>query len=531
MMKKIIIIFVWLLTTSGLQAQGLYNNGSRIVIRPGAILYISGTGGNIRNETNVTNGTIDLSGTIKLEGNYTNNVAASDMLNVVAVGSEVVFSGTNPQTLGGTTTASFTFDKLTINNSAGVTLSKNALVNGAMTFTSGLFIPGINNLTFGTLGTVAGTPSSTAMIVASGTGQVRKIQAAPGSFTFPIGSNTSSAKYSPVTLNFTSGTFAAGAYSAVNVVNSAWIDPLITGSYLNRYWNVSQSGITAFSCNAMFQYVPADVIGTESNIRLVQMVPPTLYLTFDPANTTLHQLTATGMTSFGVIAGNQGFLEASMNLMLEGPFIPSTNKMDTTLRHLSLLPLLQPYNTAPWNYAGPESVTSIPQGVVDWVLLELRQAATPAAATTSFSRRAAFLKFDGTLVELDGTSPIRCYNGVVTSGNNLYPVIRHRNHLAIMANNPATAAGGIYSYNYTTGIAQIYPASGIGIKLLNTGIYGMMAGDADGSGYIDNSDFLIWYNNAGGATYNSADFSMSGYVDNSDFLIWSLNGGATSQVP
>lgn len=336
-----------------------------------------------------------------------------------------------------------------------------------------------------------------------------------------------------MTLNFTTGTFAAGAYSAVNVVNSAWIDPLITGSYLNRYWNISQSGITAFSCNAMFQYVPADVIGTEANIRCVLMAPPSLYLTFDPANTTLHQLTASGLTSFGVFDGNQGFLSASMNLMLEGPFITSTNKMDTTLRHLSLVPLLQPYNTAPWNYTGPESVTSLPQGVVDWVLLELRQAPTPAAAlsTTSFSRRAAFLKYDGTLVELDGISPIRCYNGVVTTGNNLYPVIRHRNHLAIMSNNPVTATAGLYSYNFTTGIGQAYPGTGTGFKLLNTGIYGLMAGDADGSGYIDNSDFLLWYNNAGGATYNSADFTMSGYIDNSDFLLWSQNGGATSQVP
>ena len=47
---------------------------------------------------------------------------------------------------------------------------------------------------------------------------------------------------------------------------------------------------------------------------------------------------------------------------------------------LPVIPLTQPYNGAPWNYTGTESVATIPAGVVDWVLPELREAATPAQA-------------------------------------------------------------------------------------------------------------------------------------------------------
>ena len=70
MKKKLFTIFI-LLFSSGIFAQGVYNNGGKIVIGTGVYLCISGTGGNYRNETNVTNGSIDLSGTLNIGGNYT----------------------------------------------------------------------------------------------------------------------------------------------------------------------------------------------------------------------------------------------------------------------------------------------------------------------------------------------------------------------------------------------------------------------------------------------------------------------------
>ena len=66
-----------------------------------------------------------------------------------------------------------------------------------------------------------------------------------------------------------------------------------------------------------------------------------------------------------------------LKVFLEGPF--NGISMDTELNVHNLLPLTQPYNVAPWNYAGTEQVGSIPNPeIVDWVLVELRE--TPGGA-------------------------------------------------------------------------------------------------------------------------------------------------------
>ncbi len=62
-----------------------------------------------------------------------------------------------------------------------------------------------------------------------------------------------------------------------------------------------------------------------------------------------------------------------LTVFLEGPFNTSSFEMNTTLNQGALIPLNQPYNTAPWNYNGTENVTIIPPDIVDWVLLELRE--------------------------------------------------------------------------------------------------------------------------------------------------------------
>ena len=72
------------------------------------------------------------------------------------------------------------------------------------------------------------------------------------------------------------------------------------------------------------------------------------------------------------------------------------------------------------------------QDIVDWVKLELRDPAAPNTATTF--KASAFLKKDGTLVGLDGTSLPRVKNGFPTS----VVVVSHRNHLSVR-----TLDGGI----------------------------------------------------------------------------------------
>jgi len=213
-------------------------------------------------------------------------------------------------------------------------------------------------------------------------------------------------------------------------------------------------------------------------------------------------------------------IRTDLHVNLEGPYSGSA----MTNGNIANIPLDQPYNAAPWNYAGAESVASIPTGVVDWVLIELRQATAPEFATTIMATRAAFLKTDGSIVDLDGTSTVHFDDNYVTTGNNLYTVIRQRNHLAVMSATGALFSGGVYSYDFTTGIGQAYGGNN-GYKAVGS-TYGMVSGDADSDGDISTLDFTQWSSNFGITnTYSNPDLDLDGEISTLDFTKWSTNFG------
>jgi hypothetical protein len=124
----------------------------------------------------------------------------------------------------------------------------------------------------------------------------------------------------------------------------------------------------------------------------------------------------------------------------------------------------QPYNIPAFgNYSGTESVPAgffksspADTDIVDWVLLEVKN-----AAGSIISRRAAFIREDGMIVDLDGVSPVSIY-GQGAGLNNV--VIRHRNHLAIRTSSQrvfAPLALGISPpvlplYDFTTSQSKAY---------------------------------------------------------------------------
>lgn len=124
--------------------------------------------------------------------------------------------------------------------------------------------------------------------------------------------------------------------------------------------------------------------------------------------------------------------------LLEGPYDAGTNTMSTTVSGLASFPLTQPFNTAPYNYAGMEQISSVPSGVVDWVLVTLRKDLNPSspdpATAVDVASRAALLKTDGSIVDLNGSSSL----GFSVEPGDYYIVVEHRNHLAIMSPNAVT---------------------------------------------------------------------------------------------
>ncbi len=224
----------------------------------------------------------------------------------LGAGSEVTYYGSSAIILGTTPTA---YSYLRINNSGGVALGTSVAVNNALTLMNGLLTLGSNNLTLGPSATIAGSPSVSNMVVADGSGQLIK-QFSDGveathNFTFPVGDNTGTAEYSPVTLDFTSGSFSS-ASAGVKLVNSQHPNPLLPPvDYINRFWTVSQSGISSFSCDTKFKYVDADIVGTESNLYTLKYDNPN-WVPFGLVNTATNELSAT-VTSFSDFwAANEG---------------------------------------------------------------------------------------------------------------------------------------------------------------------------------------------------------------------------------
>jgi hypothetical protein len=207
-------------------------------------------------------------------------------------------------------------------------------------------------------------------------------------------------------------------------------------------------------------------------------------------------------------------------VMLEGPF--TGGYMTTLLRTNGYLPTTQPYSASPWSYNGVESVVSIPVGVVDWVLLELR---TGTASATMVARRAAFLKSDGTIVDVDGSSAVQ-FTGVAQG--TYYVVIRHRNHLAVMSASGVSLTAASALYDFTTALGMYY---GGNAKLLTAGVYGMYSGDANTSGDVGSTDRDATWNGRNGVGYLEADVDLSSDVAANDRALTWNNRNKATQVP
>lgn len=115
-------------------------------------------------------------------------------------------------------------------------------------------------------------------------------------------------------------------------------------------------------------------------------------------------------------------IQIDLKVFLEGPY--NNNSMLTSLN--SLLPADQPFSAPPWNYPGTEHVDPIPSDVVDWVLVELRDADN---ASQVVGTRAALLSNDGHVVDLDGSSPV----SFDVENKDYFATVKSRNHLSVLS--------------------------------------------------------------------------------------------------
>lgn len=364
---------------------------------------------------------------------------------------------------------------------------------------------------------------------------------------------------------------------------------LLNDLSLDYTWDITKvPAITAFINDVVFYYQDYDLVGiNESNLVAAFYDDAQSKWTILPDFTldeTNNKLTVHNLDHFTVFALGEPEAFTSAVLMdakvfLEGPFAVDT--MSTTLYKSGLLPLAQPFSGEPWQYSGSESVASIPAGVVDWLLIELRSN-TDANSAVAF--RAAFLKSDGSIVDLDGGISENLISIVKTAGHSkketslltnidetenrnnafskagskihggeimgavelsaspvkfdappgeYYVVIYHRNHLPIMSANPIQLSVSSSLYDFTTSQSKAYGANPM--SEIVSGIFGLTAGDGNSDGGVDALDKnLSWRPNNGTAWNYSklADFNLDGGIDALDInLQWRPNNGSATQVP
>ncbi len=225
-------------------------------------------------------------------------------------------------------------------------------------------------------------------------------------------------------------------------------------------------------------------------------------------------------------------INLDITVFLEGPFSVYEMRTDLTGQPEPVegFPLSQPYDEAPWNYTGTESTASIPENVVDWVLIELRDAPEADSATSdkTIDRQAAFLLNDGSVVGLDGISNPVFDNSI---NDSLFVVLYHRNHLSIMSSTPLTKSDGLYSYNFTDSGNSAY--GGIQSQtLLGSGLWGMISGDFNSDGTINALDKSLWNSQAASHGYLNSDCNLDSETDNkdkNDYFVPNLS--RQSQIP
>ncbi len=529
-MKKI-LIFTWISVFSlafPAFAQQMINAGSDIYISQGTKMVVNS------DYKNMNDGQITNNGNIDVYGNWTNDGTTQG---IAAGGSGITtFKGNHQPVISGSSDSYFNSLFIDIINDSSLNLAANVNLEDQLNIVSGRIRLNDYNLNLGTTGQDISTGYGH-FIVTNGMGKLQMNVPAGTYRTFRVGAMTWNYCY----IRNNSGT---DNIFSVNIFNDI-LDGGTTGNTIPEIddcvpftWNVSPSNLATanyklgcewdeFQEGSSFNRFQS-AVGYYKNSQWNGNVE-SYAIGGDPHTQEMDSITFGGSFAVGDVESPMAIvLEMNIDLtaFLEGPF--NGSDMNTGLNSASLLPLSQPFNTAPWNYEGTESVTSIPANVVDWVLIEGRDSPTAfqATGTQTFGRQAAFLLSDGSIVGMDGVSPISFQHYHLMY--ELFVIVHHRNHLSILSSNYLTETNGVYTYDFTTSTAQAYQS---GEKDVN-GVAVIYGGDANADGVINTDDGTIWQGEAGTTGYLKSDITLDGQSDNKDKNdVWISNIGAESKVP
>ena len=151
-------------------------------------------------------------------------------------------------------------------------------------------------------------------------------------------------------------------------------------------------------------------------------------------------------------------LSVRVKALLEGPYDTNTGLMHDSLRVKGLIPLTEPYTGLGYAHSGGgggETTTNAvlsttgANAIVDWVMLELRDATNPSLVLAT---RSALVQRDGDIVGVDGVSPVQFTQAV----KDYHLAVRHRNHFAVMTAAPVRVSVATKSYDLTNGSTPLH---------------------------------------------------------------------------
>jgi hypothetical protein len=163
--------------------------------------------------------------------------------------------------------------------------------------------------------------------------------------------------------------------------------------------------------------------------------------------------------------------------------------------------------------------------IVDWVLVQFRKPdsglPTDALAATEIGTKAAFLLQDGTVVDLDGVTPLSF--DIRKQGAGFF-VLRHRNHIAVMSNALPSNVSGTYANDFrvNTNVYVNGSLTNAPMTLMpSSAQFGLWAGNANGDQGVNGSDLFVVRQraNLSSTGYEFADVNLDGGVNGSDLFL------------
>jgi hypothetical protein len=333
------------------------------------------------------------------------------------------------------------------------------------------------------------------------------------------------------TLNLIINHDAATSNSQIVCGSYVWFSTTYTlsGTYVHTYI----SGAGCLNSDTLHLIVNP-IFSATSNVAAngfytwnVNNVTYTVSGTYTVTLTTMAGCDSTFILNLTVTRG--AFLAAKA--ILSGPFVLESGLMHDSLRVNGLIPLTEPYTSAPYNKmplggaAGEtvsQSVLNVTgnNAIVDWVLLELRSSIAPS---TVIANKRALIQRDGDIVSEDGVSPVFF---AMNSAGNYFVSVKHRNHLGVMSLNAlGFVLNATTNVNFTS-TSPVYTNAQIPNsprKLIGT-INTLWSGDANNNkntkynGLSNDKDALIYVvgfstpNNSINSVYRIEDVNLDGKI-------------------